>query len=125
MAEHNPSPSPVRAVYGFVIYLLCSLAFATYLAWAVVPDSVLDRLGLLAIFPQKYWAVAVPTYIFVVLLTFAFVIYPSMGLCITPELGDPRNVVDEKPRYVSANSSTEIGDMHPRDLLNGVFKKSN
>ena len=31
--EHSPAPTPLRAVYGFVSYLLASAALAAYLAW--------------------------------------------------------------------------------------------
>ena len=35
--------------------------------------------------PQKYWAVAVPTYLSVLFVTFVFLIYPSLGLAAAPE----------------------------------------
>ena len=35
--------------------------------------------------PQKYWAVAVPTYLSVLFVTFVFLIYPSLGLVAAPE----------------------------------------
>ena len=39
--EHSPAPTPLRAVYGFVFYLLGHFGFALYLVWAVVPDATL------------------------------------------------------------------------------------
>lgn len=94
LPEATPSPTPIRAVYGFVFYLLGCLSFFTYLIWALLPEWLLDDLGL-AFLPQKYWAVAIPTYLGLCFFLFVFVFYPSLGLCVTPLADDVRNVVDE------------------------------
>ena len=54
---------PIRAVYGFVSYLLSSAALAAYLVWLLLPQEYLEATGLSEVFPQKYWAVAVPIYL--------------------------------------------------------------
>jgi hypothetical protein len=40
--EHSPSPTPERAVYGFVLYLLSTVFFFVYVLWLVVPDYILQ-----------------------------------------------------------------------------------
>ena len=50
-------------MYGFVSYLLSSAALAAYLVWLLLPQEYLEATGLAEIFPQKYWAVAVPIYL--------------------------------------------------------------
>lgn len=77
--EHSPAPTPSRAVYGFVLYLLCYSALLLYLTWALLPDSYLQAWGL-DFLPQKYWAVALPTYLTVLFLVSVTLIYPSLGL---------------------------------------------
>jgi phosphatidylinositol glycan class P protein len=42
LPEHSPSPTPERAVYGFVLYLLSTVAFFVYILWLAVPDSILQ-----------------------------------------------------------------------------------
>jgi len=42
LPEHSPSPTPERAVYGFVLYLLSTAIFFVYCLWLAVPDSVLQ-----------------------------------------------------------------------------------
>lgn len=44
LPEHSPSPTPERAVYGFVLYLLSTVIFFVYCLWLAVPDSVLQVL---------------------------------------------------------------------------------
>ena len=61
--EHSPAPTPIRSVYGFVSYLLSSAALATYLVWLLLPQEYLEATGLSEVFPQKYWAVAIPIYL--------------------------------------------------------------
>jgi phosphatidylinositol glycan class P protein len=40
--EHSPSPTPERAVYGFVLYLLSTVFFFIYVLWLTVPDYILQ-----------------------------------------------------------------------------------
>ena len=120
--EHSPAPTPLRAVYGFVSYLLSSAALAAYLAWLLVPEPHLEALGLAEVFPQKYWAVAVPIYLGVAFALFVGVVYPSLGLCITPDADDVRNVVDPGARFIADPRGRDIGDVAPADVLKTVFK---
>jgi phosphatidylinositol glycan class P protein len=96
--EHSPAPTPIRAVYGFVLFLLGTSTLILYFAWALLPEALLDTLGL-SFLPQKYWAVAIPIYAGVVFVTFVTVVYPSLGMCITPTHDDIRNVIDEYSIY--------------------------
>ncbi len=123
-SEHSPAPTPVRAVYGFVFYLLGYSALAVYLLWAIVPDHLLEAAGILDVFPQKYWAVALPIYLGVTFFLFVTVVYPSLGLCVTPDEDDIRNVVDPESKFVSEPRGQEIGDVRPEVLLKTVLKTS-
>ena len=93
MPEHTPSPSPSRAVYGFVLYLGSCSVLGLYLVWATLPDSVLHSLGL-TYWPQKYWAVTLPIYGCVLLALFAFFFYPGLNFLIVPPVNDMRIITD-------------------------------
>lgn len=95
MPEHTPAPTPNRAVYGFVMYLGFKLFFILYLIWIYVPTRWLKSLQI-TYFPSPYWAVAVPTFILTTLTVFAFIMYPSMGLLMTPNCDDLRTTHDCK-----------------------------
>lgn len=69
MPEHNPAPTPERALYGFVLYLSSFVIFGAYLCYALVLDETLRSFGVTYL-PKKYWAIAIPT-----LLSFAVVLY--------------------------------------------------
>ena len=115
--EHTPTPTPIRAVKGLVSYLLSCAALTSYLTWLLVPDCYLEILGLSEVFPQKYWAVAVPIYLAVTLIIFTTVVYPSLGVCITAELDDIRNVVDPELKFIIDARGRGIGDVAPCDVL--------
>lgn len=92
--EPKNSPTPYRAVYGFALWLISYVFLMLYAVWACVSDEWLNLMGL-TYWPQKYWAIAIPAYIFTGLLLFGFIIYPSINLIITPPLNDLRTVFDE------------------------------
>jgi len=94
MPEHTPAPTPSRAVYGFVMFLTFKIFFITYIIWAVVPEAYFEHIGM-DFLPQRHWAVSIPIYVLTVLTVFAFVIYPSLGLLMTPEVNDIRTITDE------------------------------
>eukprot|EP00088_Acartia_fossae_P008558 TRINITY_DN14103_c0_g1_i17.p1 TRINITY_DN14103_c0_g1~~TRINITY_DN14103_c0_g1_i17.p1 ORF type:complete len:147 (-),score=21.39 TRINITY_DN14103_c0_g1_i17:482-922(-) len=119
--EHNPAPTPSRAVYGFVLYLVAKFLLIMYLAWALIPDDILLRLGL-DFFPQKYWAVATPVYLSLAFMTFILLVYPSLGRLHARGLWDkyvphPRDkhaiYRNELPCEVDGGGVPPVYDMEP------------
>ena len=53
--HESPNPSRARRVPGVLFFV--------YLFWAYVPDDTLRALGI-EYYPDKYWALAIPTWIF-------------------------------------------------------------
>ena len=84
--QPNPSPTPERAVYGFILYILATSSFGLYLMWLFLPEEILNFIGIGEFLPQKYWAVALPIYFSVAFFLFVFIVYPSLGLLVTPKL---------------------------------------
>ncbi|XP_037069276.1 phosphatidylinositol N-acetylglucosaminyltransferase subunit P-like [Pollicipes pollicipes] len=92
--ENGPAPTAARAVYGFLLLVASALAAALYLAWALLPPAWPRALGL-DYWPQRLWALTVPTALLSALLLFVLVIYPLLGLLDVPGLDDPRVHTDE------------------------------
>ncbi|RZC42475.1 PIG-P domain containing protein, partial [Asbolus verrucosus] len=44
--------------------------------------------------PQRYWAITIPIFLLSVLAIFAFLIYPNLGLFMTPDVNDLRTIRD-------------------------------
>ncbi|XP_017874252.1 PREDICTED: phosphatidylinositol N-acetylglucosaminyltransferase subunit P [Drosophila arizonae] len=91
MPEHTPAPTPHRAIYGFAFYILFTVLFFVYVAWAFLPVE----LGLHSYLPDKYFAVFVPVLIMVCAF-FAVIIYPAINLSLTPNIDSIASVVDLK-----------------------------
>lgn len=96
MPEHSPSPTPERAIYGFVLYLLSYILFFMYVIWAYVPDEWLHAIGLTYL-PQKYWAIALPTFACVTFLL-AYPFYMGIILIQTPSLDSTKIMTDSYSR---------------------------
>lgn len=110
MPEHTPAPTPSRSVYGFVLYLGTQIFFFLYLIWALVPEPYFEAINITYL-PQKYWAVTIPIFLLTVLATFAFIIYPSINLCMTPAIDDIRTVkdhVEKKAKYAGCKTVTNL-----------------
>lgn len=120
--QHNPSPTPERAVYGFILYILATAGFVLYLTWLFLPENILHSIGIGEFLPQKYWAVALPIYFSVAFFLFVFIVYPSLGLLVTPKIKDIRNITDEFAIYNSEKFQDKekiprVYDLHPCDLI--------
>lgn len=94
MPEHTPAPTPSRAVYGFAMYFSFRLFFFLYLIWALVPEHYFRLLGITCL-PHRYWAVSLPIFLLTVFAVSVMVIYPSLGLCMTPDIDDLRTIRDK------------------------------
>ncbi|GFR87705.1 phosphatidylinositol N-acetylglucosaminyltransferase subunit P [Elysia marginata] len=95
--EHSPSPTPLRAIYGFALYIASFALFGLYIVWAYVPDPWLHWLGL-TYWPQKYWAVALPVY-FCVAIVLSYVAYVGLIFQQTAPLSDMSTITDPHAIY--------------------------
>lgn len=103
MPHHTPAPTPSRAVYGFVMFLSLQLLFAIYLIWSLVPKQYFELVGF-NFLPQRHWAVSVPIFILTATFIFGFVIYPSLGLLMTPHYDDIRTIMNKTGRQMKKNA---------------------
>eukprot|EP00771_Trimastix_marina_P002362 gnl/Trimastix_PCT/3492.p1 GENE.gnl/Trimastix_PCT/3492~~gnl/Trimastix_PCT/3492.p1 ORF type:complete len:198 (-),score=18.93 gnl/Trimastix_PCT/3492:137-730(-) len=85
------------AVYGFVAWITTYVLFVIYLLWAFLPDDLLYSLGI-TYYPNRYWAIAIPAYI-VVLLLFVILFYVAINFIITRPLDSKATFIDAKARY--------------------------
>lgn len=117
MPEHMPAPTFSRAVYGFVLYLALKTLFVLYLLWAFVPDWIFEKYLNISYIPQKHWAIAVPILCLNLITIFAFLIYPALNLCMTPNMDDLRTITDSCAR--STMNKNKV------DSLELLLKKTN
>ncbi|XP_003747274.1 phosphatidylinositol N-acetylglucosaminyltransferase subunit P-like [Galendromus occidentalis] len=59
------------------------ITFIAYLAWAYIPSRSWASIGITYL-PDKYWAIALPSWLIVSVLTFACCIYPGYILSCSP-----------------------------------------
>lgn len=120
-----PAPTPNRATYGFVFYLASYTAFAFYIIWTLFPVEDIENMIGFSIFPQRYWAVAIPVHLFVTLMAIAFVVYPAINLMMVPSLNDSRLITDKFADYVlqpiPGSEIPQITDIPPNEVTETLF----
>lgn len=94
MPEHLPAPTPHRAVYGFALYFLFTTVFIIYICWVFIPQYILEVNAGLFYLPDKYFAHYIPVLLLTGTTAFAFFIYPSINLIITPEVAHMCTISD-------------------------------
>ena len=83
-------------LYGFVAWIAIHVLYSLYLLWAHLPAHVLNGLGV-TYHPDKHWALALPCYAIVTLVTIP-VVYASYNLMNLPPLESVSTIVDEHSR---------------------------
>ena len=102
----KPKSSSSAEVYGFALWSSTFVVLLLWLAWAFLPDEVLHRIGV-TYHPIKYWALAFPAYL-VVLLIFVIFAYTAYNLANTSPLDSLATITDN---YFPSNNrrSTDMG----------------
>ncbi|KAJ3101772.1 hypothetical protein HDU97_001056 [Phlyctochytrium planicorne] len=106
-----PSNNPDRQYYGFVLYLSTFVAAAIYITWALVPDDMLEAIGI-TYYPQKYWAVAIPVWV-VGLIPFTLLMFTSVNLLNTPPLSSINTITDKSAHVLRRNPISSRGSTFP------------
>ncbi|KAK9363287.1 PIG-P-domain-containing protein [Lipomyces starkeyi] len=85
---------PEREYFGFALYVSSTFAFIVYILWAFLPQSVLHSLKIYY-YPSRWWALAVPSFI-VMLVVYIYVALMSYNVeVLTPELNQLCTITDE------------------------------
>ena len=99
-SEGTPAPQPERAIYGFFLLSFAIISFIIYIIISFVPSACLNQFGW-DYLPDKYWSIAIPTYIVVIVLM-VVPVYISLNIGKTNNPNSLDNIIDE---YTLANSN--------------------
>ena len=59
--EQQQQVAPPVEVYGFLGWITSSVLYLVYVVWSCTPDAILHWHGI-TYYPNKYWAIAIPTW---------------------------------------------------------------
>ncbi|KAJ3426023.1 phosphatidylinositol n-acetylglucosaminyltransferase subunit p [Anaeramoeba flamelloides] len=90
--RHRSRGEGVKAGYGFALWIISWIAYGVYVLWALVPSHVYESLGV-SYYPNQYWAIAIPVYIWVCALCVLFWEF-ALSLVQTKSLADYQCVTD-------------------------------
>ncbi|KAI7750398.1 hypothetical protein M8C21_013415 [Ambrosia artemisiifolia] len=91
--KHGPNPSEV---YGFVGAISTVVATVIFMGWAYIPDPCLHSIEIFY-YPSKYWALALPTYAMVTIVTM-FIFYIGLNFMATPPPTSLNSIYDENSK---------------------------
>lgn len=121
---------PTYEYYGFVLYLLSSLAFCeffllfksqhgllndpvVYLLWSYLPSPFLHQLGIYY-YPNRWWSLAIPSFL-VMTIVYIYVALASYNTnYLTPPMDSVENIVDSVAHVAVVDSRGHLrrkGDM--------------
>ncbi|KAL8857812.1 MAG: hypothetical protein Q9178_005712 [Gyalolechia marmorata] len=103
---------PTYEYYGFVLYLMSSLAFAVYLLWSYLPSHFLHQLGI-RYYPNRWWSLAIPSFL-VMTLVYIYVALAAYNTeYLTLPMNSIENIVDEAANIatVERQRNTRFGPL--------------
>ncbi|TKY86442.1 hypothetical protein EX895_004591 [Sporisorium graminicola] len=113
-AVFPPSSAPVAATatrstsgeyYGFALFIFATVLWIGWVAWALTPDEVLQRIGV-AWYPNREWAFLIPAWsLFAVLAVYA--VFIGLNARSAPELDAIVNVTDGAQNAVEVEMGLE------------------
>lgn len=113
--DHGPKPSEV---YGFVGSITIIIATVIFLVWAYVPEPWLHAVGIFY-YPSRYWALAIPTYILVIIVL-AVGFYLGLNFMSTPPPTSSNSIFDEFSREPSSFLPREKGEDQPIEPISDI-----
>ncbi|KAL7273698.1 hypothetical protein RUND412_003440 [Rhizina undulata] len=97
IAQSSPRAAPkvpTYEYYGFVLYLISSLAFLIYIVWSYAPSSLLHAMGI-HYYPNRWWSLALPSFL-VMLVVYMYVALASYNTgYLTRRLEELECIVDD------------------------------
>ncbi|KAL6720317.1 hypothetical protein ACLMJK_002238 [Lecanora helva] len=98
---------PTYEYYGFVLYLLSSLAFLMYILWSYLPSPFLHQLGIYY-YPNRWWSLAIPSFL-VMTIIYIYVALASYNTgYLTLPLNSIENLVDDAAQVAAIDSKGQI-----------------
>ncbi|CUS15780.1 unnamed protein product [Tuber aestivum] len=119
IAQSTPRAAPkvpTYEYYGFVLYLVSSLAFLIYIIWSFAPSPLLHAVGI-HYYPSRWWALALPSFLvmLVVYIYGALAAYNTGYL--TRGLDHLECIVDDAAKIANVDFGTE--PEAPEDEITG------
>ncbi|KAL8744331.1 MAG: hypothetical protein Q9184_008009, partial [Pyrenodesmia sp. 2 TL-2023] len=96
---------PTYEYYGFVLYLMSSLAFLVYLLWSYLPSRFLHQLGI-HYYPNRWWSLAIPSFL-VMTLVYIYVALAAYNTeYLTLPMNSIENIVDEAANVAAIDNQS-------------------
>lgn len=96
---HSGPSAPIRHIDCFRVMQAASVtiaaAFAAFMAWAYVPDPILQAIGL-TYYPAKEWAVSLPAWVLTACAA-AICVYEGLNIMGIPSLDSPNQTTLTAP----------------------------
>ncbi|CAD8111524.1 unnamed protein product [Paramecium sonneborni] len=111
-------------IYGFIGWIASYIVFFIYLAWVFLPESALHSLGI-HYFPQKYWALAIPSFLVATILA-VITGYAALNYCFCNNFNSYENIEDKYTRWHNVKKTElheglpEVYDI-PINVVNNVL----
>lgn len=94
-------------VYGFVAWVTSGVLYLLYLSWAFLPNEWLEFIGI-TYYPDKYWALAVPTWLCMVIAYLLFG-YECLGKMKSQPPTCRFTLEDSTPQWTEQDLDAMIG----------------
>lgn len=109
---------PSTEYFGFALYVGSLFTLLIYILWAFLPRSILYSTFHIYYIPSKWWALAIPCYLFVLILYIYVALACFNTEILTKKATDLCTVTDKHARIVKCSQETTNGGKRTQESIN-------
>ncbi|KAG7665947.1 GPI19 [[Candida] subhashii] len=114
--------TPSKEYQGFAIWVISSICLGCWICWTTLPESILHHQLSIYYYPDRYWAVAIPSYSLMLMVFIYYFLALYNTEVLTLKLDDVCCIVDEHSHFPGDVDNAKGIDVSRQELIDSAVE---